>query len=64
MVFNENFNNISVISWQSVLLTEETRVPGENQICRKSLTYIHEYGEKEKENTHFILKIIIERGKS
>ena len=24
------FNNISVISWGSVLLVEETRVPGEN----------------------------------
>jgi hypothetical protein len=24
------FNNISVISWWSVLLVEETRVPGEN----------------------------------
>ena len=30
MVFNTTFNNISVISWQSVLLMEETRVPGEN----------------------------------
>jgi hypothetical protein len=30
MVFNANFNNISVISWQSVLLVEETGVPGEN----------------------------------
>ena len=30
MVFNVNFNNISVISWRSVLLVEETRVPGEN----------------------------------
>jgi len=30
MVFNTNFNNISVISWQSVLLLEETRVPREN----------------------------------
>jgi hypothetical protein len=29
MVFNATFNNISVISWQSVLLVEETRVPGE-----------------------------------
>jgi len=29
MVFN-TFNNISVISWQSVLLVEETKVPGEN----------------------------------
>ena len=27
MVFNTTFNNISVISWQSVLLMEETGVP-------------------------------------
>jgi hypothetical protein len=27
--FNANFNNISVISWWSVLLVEETVVPGE-----------------------------------
>ena len=30
MVFNATFNNISAISWRSVLLAEETRVPGEN----------------------------------
>jgi len=30
MVFNATFNNISVISWQSVLVVEETGVPGEN----------------------------------
>jgi hypothetical protein len=30
MVVNAIFNNISVISWWSVLLVEETRVPGEN----------------------------------
>jgi len=30
MVFNTTFNNISVISWWSVLLVEETGVPGEN----------------------------------
>jgi hypothetical protein len=30
IVFKSTFNNISVISWQSVLLVEETRVPGEN----------------------------------
>ena len=30
MVFNATFNNISVISWWSALLVEETRVPGEN----------------------------------
>jgi hypothetical protein len=30
MVFNITFNNISVISLRSVLLLEETGVPGEN----------------------------------
>ena len=30
MVFNAIFNNISFISWWSVLLVEETGVPGEN----------------------------------
>jgi hypothetical protein len=30
MVFNATFNNISVISWQSVLLVEKTGGPGEN----------------------------------
>jgi len=30
MMFNVTFNNISVISWRSVLLVEETEVPGEN----------------------------------
>ena len=39
MVFNTTFNNISVIAWQSVLLVEETGVPGQNPpIYRKSLT--------------------------
>jgi len=30
MVFIATFNNISVISWQSVLLVEESGGPGEN----------------------------------
>ena len=30
MVFNVTFNNISVISKQSVVLVKETEVPGEN----------------------------------
>ena len=29
MVLNDAFNNILLISWQSVLLMEETGVPGE-----------------------------------
>jgi hypothetical protein len=38
-VFNATFNNISVISWQSVLLVEETGVHREKRpTCRKSLT--------------------------
>ena len=32
MVFSATFNNISVISWRSVLLVEEIRGPGENQL--------------------------------
>ena len=35
MVFNATFNNISNISWQSVLLVEETRVP------EKTLDLLH-----------------------
>jgi len=30
MVINATFNNISVISWRSVLLVEETGIPEEN----------------------------------
>ena len=30
MVFRATFNNISVLSWLSVLLVEKTGVPGEN----------------------------------
>ena len=30
MMLNATFNNISAISWRSVLLVEETEVPGEN----------------------------------
>jgi hypothetical protein len=38
-VFNTTFNNISVVSWRSVLLVGETgSTPRKHQICRKSLT--------------------------
>jgi hypothetical protein len=30
MLFNATFNNILVILWRSILLVEETGVPGEN----------------------------------
>ena len=52
MVFNATFNNISAISWQSVLLVEENVVPGENYWPAASTlshnvvsrTYRHEWG--------------------
>jgi len=31
MEFNATFNNISVTSWQCVLLVDENGVPGENR---------------------------------
>jgi hypothetical protein len=45
MVFNATFNNISVISCQSVLLAEENRSSGRNPpTCLKSLTLFKVYG--------------------
>ena len=43
MVLNSTVNNISVISWQSVLLVEEIRVPGENHwaVASHSQTLSH-----------------------
>jgi hypothetical protein len=43
MVFNATFNNISVISWRSVLLVKETEVPGENHrpVASHSQTLSH-----------------------
>ena len=43
MVFNDTFNNISVLSWWSVLLVEETGVPGENHrpVASHSQTLSH-----------------------
>ena len=43
MVFNATFNNISAISWWSVLLVKETGVPGENQrpVASHSQTLSH-----------------------
>ena len=32
IVFNATFNNITAISWRSVLLVEEAGVPGENHL--------------------------------
>ena len=40
MVFNATFNNISVISWRSVLLVEETEVLGRKSIKWQLYMYI------------------------
>ena len=49
MVFNATFNNISVISWRSILFVEETGVLGKNS--KKDSKY---NGEKRKdENTNY-----------
>jgi hypothetical protein len=45
MVFNATFNNISVISWQSVLLVEET---GENQQPVGNNNRLYIYFRKQK----------------
>jgi hypothetical protein len=37
MVLNATFNNSSVIPWRSVLLVEETGVPGENPPTNRKL---------------------------
>jgi hypothetical protein len=41
MALNATFNNISVISWRSVLLVEETGVPREKYPPVTSLTLSH-----------------------
>jgi hypothetical protein len=46
MVCNATFNNISSISWQSVLLVEETGVSGENH--RPVTASPHSYKLKER----------------
>jgi hypothetical protein len=35
MVFDSTFNNISIISWRSVLLVEETGWSRQNQVTEK-----------------------------
>jgi hypothetical protein len=49
MVFNTTFNNISIISWQAVLLVEETRVSRENHDLYHIMLY--EYTSPERGST-------------
>ena len=43
MVFNATFNNISVISWRSVLLVKETGVPGGKSLIHFITQWCIEY---------------------
>jgi hypothetical protein len=43
MVFNATFNNISVISWWSDLLVEETAVPGDRLGVNYFQIYVIDY---------------------
>ena len=73
MVFNATFNNISVILWWSVLLVEETELPGENHQTATShwqtLSHTVELHSLELEGTVKICSsyrgpVILERKKS
>jgi hypothetical protein len=44
MVFNATFNNISAISWRSVLAVEEAGVPEENHRPWASNWWLNELG--------------------
>jgi hypothetical protein len=50
MVFNATFNNISVISWRSVLLVEETGGTGENHRLVTSQLQNQCYGNSKMTN--------------
>jgi hypothetical protein len=62
MVFNAIFNNISVISWRSVLLVEETGVPGENHrpaALQIQLPYDHDHDSPKENGKHNINHLMI-----
>jgi hypothetical protein len=46
MVFNATFNNISATSWRSILLVEETGVPGKNHQLVSALKTSEEKSQK------------------
>jgi hypothetical protein len=62
VVFNATFNNISIISWQSVLYVEETSVPGENNqpVVSHLITYCCFKGERECERMNVSVDLFIQ----
>jgi hypothetical protein len=61
VAFNAPFNNISVISWQSVLLVEETGVPGENHrpVARQCQTLSHKIRGRDRVVVEFTITCAI-----
>ena len=53
-VFNATFNNISAISWRSVLLWEEIGVPGEIRVITKLPNSEQSYKGKFKTHNKYI----------
>ena len=60
MLLNASFNNISSISWRSVLLVEETRVPGENNrsVASHGPTLSHNVVHLALTPTRFVSKLL------
>ena len=56
MVLNATFNNISVISWCSVLFQEETGVPGDNHrpFSSKHCYFVCDNAILEFDNTYVV----------
>jgi hypothetical protein len=56
MVLNATFNTISIISWRSVLLVEETRVHGENYLPDTNHIMLYRvHGENYRPDTNHIM---------
>jgi hypothetical protein len=61
VVINVTFNSFSVISWQSVLLVEETRVLGENRNFNELLPILYTILSKLQISHRFVLFLLVLR---
>jgi hypothetical protein len=59
MMLNTTFNNISVIMWRTVLLVEETGIPGENHPCEEIRLEIQIKNFLQKLNLNEISLVVI-----
>jgi hypothetical protein len=61
MVFNAPFNSISVISWRSVSLVEETGAPGKNHrpVATHSQTLSYNVESSTPKEEFFIVSVIL-----